>query len=350
MLLQSIFFIIGLSGVYFGAEWLVKGSSNLSRDLGVRPIVIGLTVVAFGTSSPELAVSLTASIKGSNDIAIGNIIGSNIANIGLILGIAAIAFPLKVEKVIMKRELPLMIAISVALYLMAIDKKIGLIDGLFLFTGIIFFIGYQIYNTLNFKKISKNVTGKTDNVPILTSTVNSSCHKVDSSGHDNQTKVKESTAEKNHSKKKLLFYIVYIVIGLVCLLVGAHILVKSAIFLASSFGISEMVIGMTVVAFGTSVPEMATSVVSALRKEADICVGNVVGSNIFNILMVLGSVSLIRPVNVTKDILYFEFPAMLLFSFALIPMIMARGNLKVNRFEGVILVLGYFAFIFLLFR
>jgi cation:H+ antiporter len=160
----------------------------------------------------------------------------------------------------------------------------------------------------------------------------------------------ESTKEKSQTKRNLLSYIVYIVIGLACLLVGAHILVKSAILIAGSFGISEMVIGMTVVAFGTSVPEMATSVVSALRKEADICVGNVIGSNIFNILMVLGSVALIRPLNVARETLFFEFPIMLLFSVALIPMIMIRGNLKVNRLEGFVLVSGYCAFIFLLFR
>ncbi len=350
MLLQSILFIVGITGVYFGAEWLVKGSSKLSRDLGIKPIVIGLTVVAFGTSSPELAVSLTASIKGSNDIAIGNIIGSNIANIGLILGIAAIVLPLKVEKVIMKRELPLMIAISAGLYFMAIDRSIGFIDGLILFTGIILFIGYQIYNTLNSKKESRNSTGNTDDVPALASSVNSSCQQADSSSSDNKTGMSESTEKKSQTRRNLLSYIVYIVIGLACLLVGAHILVKSAILIAGSFGISEMVIGMTVVAFGTSVPEMATSVVSALRKEADICVGNVIGSNIFNILMVLGSVALIRPLNVARETLFFEFPIMLLFSVALIPMIMIRGNLRVNRLEGFVLVSGYFAFIFLLFR
>ncbi len=347
MLLQSILFIVGLSGVYFGAEWLVKGSSRLSRDLGIKPIVIGLTVVAFGTSSPELAVSLIASIKGSNDIAIGNIIGSNIANIGLILGITAIVLPLKVEKVIMKRELPLMIAISAGFYFMAIDRKIGIIDGGFLFTGIILFIGYQVYNTLNSKKESRNSTGNTVDTPALASSANDSCLQVDSSMPDNKADMPESAKEKSRTRKDLLFYIVYIVIGLACLLIGAHILVKSAIFIAGRLGISEMVIGLTVVAFGTSVPEMATSVVSALRKEADICVGNVIGSNIFNILMVIGSVALVEPLNVAREALMFEFPAMLLFSVALIPMI--RGNLMVNRLQGFVLVSGYVAFIFLLF-
>ena len=150
------------------------------------------------------------------------------------------------------------------------------------------------------------------------------------------------------SSKFLLSNIIYIVIGLACLLVGSHVLVKSAIFIAGSFGISEMVIGMTVVAFGTSVPEMATSVVSVLKKESDICVGNVIGSNIFNILLVLGSVALVRPLNVERGTLFFEFPIMLLFSLALIPMI--RGRLMVNRLAGVVLVSGYLAFIFLLFQ
>ncbi len=326
MLLQFVLFIVGISGVYFGAEWLVKGSSKLSRDLGIRPIVIGLTVVAFGTSSPELAVSLTASIKGSNDIAIGNIIGSNIANIGLILGISAIVLPLQVEKVIMRRELPLMIGISAALYFMAIDRKIGLIDGILLFTGIICFIGYQIYSTFNSKKESKNSMAGN---PV------------------SKTDMLESTEEEGQARRHLLSNIVYIVIGLACLLIGSHVLVKSAIFIAGSFGISEMVIGMTVVAFGTSVPEMATSVVSVLKKEADICVGNVIGSNIFNILMVLGSVALVRPLNVERGTLLFEFPIMFLFSLALIPMI--RGRLMVNRLAGIVLVSGYLAFIFLLF-
>ena len=315
--------MVGILGVYIGAEWLVKGSSNLSRELGIRPIIIGLTVVAFGTSSPELAVSLTASINESDEIAIGNIIGSNIANIGLVLGISALVFPLKVEKIIMKSELPLMIAISAALYLMAIDKEIGFVDGLFLFTGIILFTGYQIYSTINSKQKSRNLMSDTNMAGLTNKQI--------------------STRRKN-----LLLNILFIVVGLASLLIGAHLLVKKAIFIAGRFGISEMVIGLTAVAFGTSVPEMATSVVSAFRKEAELCVGNIIGSNIFNILMVIGSVALIRPLNVTQETIFFELPAMLLFSIALIPMM--RGTLAVNRIEGFILAMGYFTFIVLLFR
>ncbi len=349
MLLQSILFIAGITGVYFGAEWLVKGSSKLSRDLGIKPIVIGLTVVAFGTSSPELAVSLTASIRGSNDIAIGNIIGSNIANIGLVLGIAAIVLPLKVERIIMKRELPLMIAVSAGLCLMAMDRKIGLVDGILLFTGIILYISYQVYSTLDSKRKLRNSTGSTYEASssASASSAHSSLQHSDSGIPDDKTDITERVNKQSQTRRNLLFYIVYIIIGLACLLVGAHILVKSAIFIAGRLGMSEMVIGLTVVAFGTSVPEMATSVVSVLRKEADICVGNVIGSNIFNILMVIGSVALVRPLDVGRETLFFEFPAMLLFSVALIPMI--RGNLRVNRLEGSLLTVGYIVFIFLLF-
>jgi cation:H+ antiporter len=322
-LLQCILLIIGFLGVYFGAEWLVKGSSNLSRALGVRPLVIGLTVVAFGTSSPELAVSLTASIKESSEIAIGNIIGSNIANIGLVLGITAMIFPLKVERNIIKNELPLMIAISVVFYLMAMDKKIGFIDGSFLFTGIILFTGYHIYRTIRSNSRSHNLTSVTDMAGVAN---------------------KQSLAKR----KKLLINILSIVVGLAGLLIGAHLLVKGAIFIAGRCGISEMVIGLTVVAFGTSIPEMATSVVSAFRKEAELCVGNIIGSNIFNILMVIGSVALIRPLNVTQESLFFELPAMLLFSAVLIPMMM--GTWAINRIKGFVLVFGYCAFVVLLFR
>ncbi len=323
MLLQCILFIIGFLGVYFGAEWLVKGSSNLSRELGIRPLIIGLTVIAFGTSSPELAVSLTASIKESSEIAIGNIIGSNIANIGLVLGITAMIFPLKVERNIIKNELPLMIAISVVFYLMAMDKKIGFIDGSFLFTGIILFTGYHIYRTIKSSSRSYNLTSGTDMAGFA----------------DKQSLTR---------RKNLLLNILFIAIGLAGLLIGAQLLVKGAIFIAGRCGISEMAIGLTAVAFGTSIPEMATSVVSAFRKEAELCVGNIIGSNIFNILMVIGSVTLIRPLNVTQETLFFELPAMLLFSAVLIPMMM--GTWAINRIKGFILVFGYCAFVVLLFR
>lgn len=325
LLLQSILFSIGIVGIYYGAEWLVKGSSNLARVFGISPLIVGLTVVAFGTSSPELAVSLTAALKESQAIAVGTIIGSNIANIGLVLGITAIIFPLKVERIIMRSELPLMIGVLIIFYLMAMDKNIGFIDGLILFTGIVLFTGYQVYRVLNSRKNKKK--------------------------QNTEQNINTAGLEKGPGKTKrkhLPINISLIAVGLACLLIGSHLLVKSAIFIAGSFGVSEMVIGLTVVAFGTSIPEMATSVVSAFRKESDICVGNIIGSNIFNILMVIGSVALIKPLNVTKQTIFFDIPIMIIFSLALIPMI--RGNLIINRLEGFLLTSGYFIFIFFLFR
>ncbi len=230
-----------------------------------------------------------------------------------------------------------MIAISVGLYFMAIDKKIGFVDGLVLFTGIIFFISYQIMNV----PIGRFLR-------LLTLSGYSSRLRSNSGIPDDNAGTTEQADKQSQTERILLFNIVYIIIGLACLLVGAHILVKSAIFIAGRLGVSEMVIGLTVVAFGTSVPEMATSVVSVLRKEADICMGNVIGSNIFNILMVIGLVALVKPLNVARETLFFEFPVMLFFSLALIPII--RGNLRINRLEGCLLTAGYFVFIFLLLR
>ncbi len=332
MLFQSILFLVGILGIYFGAEWLVKGSSSLARQFGIKPLIVGLTVVAFGTSSPELAVSLTAAIKEAEEIAVGNIIGSNIANIGLVLGITAIVLPIKIDRFIMKIELPLMIGILVVFCLMAIDKKIGFIDGLILFTGIILYTGYQVYHAISSRSNSNNMMQGA---------------KIDKPGI-NEGVIGVSSGISTTKMRNIIPKIFFIIIGLAGLLIGAHLLVKSAIFIAGRFGISEMVIGLTVVAFGTSIPELATSVVSAFRKESDICVGNIIGSNIFNVLMVIGAVALIRPLNVTRQTIYFEMPIMILFSIALIPMI--RGNMRVSRLSGFILTSGYLIFIFFQFR
>ncbi|MHC4454573.1 MAG: sodium:calcium antiporter, partial [Planctomycetota bacterium] len=193
----------------------------------------------------------------------------------------------------------------------------------FLFMGIILFTGYHVYRTIKSNSRSHNLTSGTDAAGFA----------------DKQSLTR---------RKNLLLNILFIAVGLAGLLIGAHLLVKGAIFIAGRCGISEMAIGLTAVAFGTSIPEMATSVVSAFRKEAELCVGNIIGSNIFNILMVIGSVTLIRPLNVTQETLFFELPAMLLFSAVLIPMVM--GTWAINRTKGFVLVFGYCAFVVLLFR
>ena len=315
LLIPTVLFIIGVALLYFGAEGLVKGSSRLARSLGIRPIVIGLTVVAFGTSSPEFVVSLIAVLKKSSDIAVGNIIGSNIANIGLILGVSALISPLKVRLSTLKRELPVMVIASGLLFLMAWDLKISFWDGLVLFLGIILFTSSLIYVFLKRRRERPRVEEEFKDLV-----------KVDAS----------------KGRNVLLLFL-----GLAGLIAGAHLMVRSAIVIARGLGVDELVIGLTVVALGTSLPELGTSAVAAYRKEGDISIGNVIGSNLFNILFVIGSVALLNPISVKPRTLRFEFPAMMLFSIALFPLM--KTSFTINRIEGAMLVLAYFAFLVLLF-
>ncbi|MCF6147788.1 MAG: calcium/sodium antiporter [Candidatus Kuenenia sp.] len=313
IILQCILLFVGIATLYFGAEWLVKGASRFAYFLNIKPIVIGLTIVAFGTSAPELVTGITAGIKHLNDIAIGNVVGSNIANIGLVLGVTATIFPLKVEMKLLRREIPIIIGISALLYLMCRDGILSRLEGCFLVAGIVVYTCY-IY------RISK----------------------------------KESSAvEKEYEdfirkKNTLTIDILLIFIGLVTLIGGAHLLVNSAIYLARTFGVSELIVGLSVVAVGTSLPELAISTVAALRKEADISVGNVLGSNIFNIFVVLGITAAIHPLQINVSSLRFDMPVMIIFSLILIPMI--RRNFILTRVEGIFLLVGYSVYIAFLYK
>ncbi len=307
MVVQSAVFILGLVFLISGAEWLVRGSSRFARLSGIRPIVIGLTVVAFATSAPEAAVSIIAALKGSSAIALGDIIGSNIANIGLILGVAAIIRPLKIEKTFLKREVPIMIASAGLLYLLALDSKIDFFDGLILLSGMALFIGFLFYKR-------KELT----------------------TGTSEETVVESDQKDKTRS----LFLGLA---GLIILLVGAYLMVYSGVNIASFLGINEWIIALTVFALGTSLPELATSVISSYRNKPDIAIGNIVGSNIFNTLLVLGIASMICSLSVEAGALKFELPIMLLFSIALFPLM--RTGFVISRLEGLALVGGYVAFL-----
>jgi len=313
VVIQSGLFILGLLGLSFGAEWLVKGSSRIAKALGVKPVVIGLTVVAFGTSSPELVVSLLAAIKKSEGIAIGNIIGSNIANIGLILGLSALVSPLKVQSSVVRYDLPVMIGVSVIFVSMLLDQKISFLNGLILFLGLLGYIAYHLYIAI---KVSKS----------------------------NQTKTYETALDKDGS---WVMSLLLVIVGFALLLGGAHLMVRSGIVLARMLGVSEVIIGMTLISIGTSLPELATSVICAIRKESDILVGTIVGSNIFNMMCVLGIVGMVSPLRVDRSLLFFEAPALLLFSFALVPFM--KSGFILNRIEGGTLLGGYVGFIALLF-
>lgn len=305
MVLQIVLLFAGLAGLYYGAEWLVRGASMFARTFHIKPVVIGLTIVAFGTSAPELVTSITAGIKHLSDIAMGNVIGSNIANIGLILGLSALVRPLAIDMKLLYREMPIMVGISVLLYFMGWDGTLSRTEGGILCGGIVMYTFY-VY------RVALKETNAIEQ------------------------EYEEFLETKHTNSRNNLFLIL---IGLGALLGGAHFLVHSAIYIAKVIGISELVIGLTVIAVGTSLPELATSMVAAIRKESDISVGNVLGSNIFNILAVLGISSIIQPLSINAVSLIVDMPVMLLFSIFLIPMITWKFIL--TRGQGIILLIGY---------
>jgi cation:H+ antiporter len=308
LIIEMGWFALGLCGLYFGAEWLVGGASRLALLFGIKPIVVGLTIVAFGTSSPELVVSLTAALKQSQGLALGNVIGSNIANVGLVLGLAAMFAPLKVGLGLLRRELPIMIGVSLLFVLMTLDLVISYWDGLVLVLGLFAYTGYHLYGALKAAK-----AGKED--------------------------ADEAVPQKRAAGKNALG----VVVGIVLLVGGAHLMVQSGIAIAQAFGISEVIIGIMLIAVGTSLPELATSIVSARRNESDICISNVIGSNIFNTLLVIGAVGLVTPLTVDRSLLYYELPVMLLFSLALAPLM--KSGFVLSRLEGAFMFGSYVVFI-----
>lgn len=311
MTLDVIIFFAGLLLLYYGAEYLVAGSSRLALSFGIQPLIIGMTIVAFATSMPEMTVSLMASLKGSSDIAAGNVVGSNIANIGLILGVAAILVPMAVAKSTLRRELPFMLAVSFVVYLLAADGQLSFLDGMILFTLLIVFLVYCL------KIARKNYA-------------------------DRQPDSDNVAQEKQRRNMDWLL----IILGIAGLCIGAELMVRSAVSMARTIGVSELVIAMSVVALGTSLPELAASTVSAWKGEMELSVGNVIGSNIFNLLFVLGICPMIRPINIDAALLTTQIPVMLVFSIGLI--VFARRE-RLSRRSGVLLLSGYLVFILALF-
>ena len=294
--------------LFYGAEFIVKGGSQLARYFGLSPIVIGLTVVAFGTSLPELVVSIVAAIGGSSPIAIGNVVGSNIANVGLVLGISSLIFPIKINLSQIKNDLIIYIFVCLMFSAFCMNGSISRQEGLILFLSVLVYTWYSFYY---------------------------------SSSKNND----EDVNDKNPSNLRMLF--ILIISGITLLSFGANLFVKGAIDIARYFGISEIVIGMTIVALGTSLPELATSVIASFRKEHAISIGNIVGSNLFNLLSVIGIVSLVSPIESPKEILFFEIPYMIIYGLILFPI----GMLKqpIHRSTAAFLLIGYLLFIYQLF-
>lgn len=310
MLQQALMFVLGLVVLVIGADVMVRGASRLAVSFGVSPLVVGLTVVAFGTSAPEMAVSVGSALSGSPDLAIGNVVGSNIANILLILGISALITPLLVDEQIIRQEIPIMIGASALLVVVALDGHIGLVESIALFALV---IAYTVFLVVQSRRASKNVQDEFE------------------------TEIPTSTWDSHWAVQVAL-----IALGLVMLVVGADWLVESAVAFARAFGVSDLVIGLTVVAIGTSMPEIATSIVAAARGQRDIAVGNVVGSNVFNILAVLGLTGIVSGAGlpVSEAARNFDLWVMLAVAFACLP-IMITGR-EIARWEGGVF-LGYYA-------
>jgi cation:H+ antiporter len=313
--LDLLLFVLGLAALYFGSEWLVDGAGRLAAAYGISSFVVGLTLIAFGTSAPELVVSGLASWRGAGDIAVGNIVGSNIANIALILGAAAMIRPLAVQRGLVVRDVPIMIGTAILLQLLMWTGVITRIEGVGL---LVVFVLYMLHLMRDARKEAGAARALVEQLP--------------------------DAAEAKPSRRR---DVMLILVGTVGLVVGAQLLVTAASAIARDFGVSEVVIGLTLVAFGTSVPELAASVVASLKGEAQIVLGNVVGSNIFNVTLILGAASLVRPIPVDPGVVRVEGPLMIALSIGLLPLILTRRRL--TRWEGALLVFGYVAFVAWLF-
>lgn len=301
--------LAGVGLLYVGAESLIRGSVAIAFRLGISALVIGLTVVAYGTSSPELFVSLQSAIGGNSTISLGNVIGSNIANIGLILGIASIIFPIHINVDVIKREIPIMIGVTFVVFLMLLDQGISRIEGITLL-GLL--IVYTVYN-YRLARAEKSDIGEL-----------------------------EYKQEFKKPEKPLWMNILFVIAGLVLLILGSNLFVSGAVSLARLFQISDLIIGLTIIAIGTSLPELATSVLAALKKESDIAVGNVIGSNIFNVLGILGIVAVVQPIE-HAEIKLIDLGVMVLFALVLIPIM--KSGMKISRLEGMVLLLIYIVYI-----
>lgn len=310
MLITVILILGGLLLLSFGAESLVRGSAALALRLGVTPLVVGLTVVAFGTSSPETVVSIQSAFNGNSALAIGNVIGSNISNVALILGLSALIRPLRVQARIIRREIPLMVLASILLCLLLMGGQLNRLEGLLLLVASI------AYTALAYISARKN-----------------------------RDKIVEKEYEDAlpRPKGEAWANLAFIIVGLILLIVGANLLVGGAITIAEWFGVSQVVIGLTIIAVGTSLPELATSIAAASKGEGDIVIGNVIGSNVLNILFVLGMAALIAPIY-TNDLRLIDL-AVMVGSAAIVFPLMRRG-FHLTRLEGAFLLAGYISYLY----
>lgn len=314
--LSILAIVIGFGLLVWGADRFVHGAAATARNLGISTLVVGLTVVGFGTSAPEILVSIIASFNGNPGLAVGNAIGSNIANIGLVLGVTALITPLMVNSDTLRREFPLMLLVMLLALVLVLDSKLGRIDGMILLGGLAMMIIWLVRLGRQ-RHYPEPMTSEFEReIPVIT----------------------------------LKRALVLTVLGLIVLLVGSQMLVYGAVNIAQRLGVSDLVIGLTIVAIGTSLPELAASIISALKKEHDIAIGNILGSNMYNLLAVLAIPGIVAPVTLEASVLSRDFAFMIGLAIALF--IFAYGFNRpgrINRFEGLLLLGAYFSYMLVLY-
>lgn len=316
ILFQILILVVGFVCLVKGSDWFVDGAEGIATKFGIPQIIIGLTIVAMGTSAPEAAVSITAAFNGNADITIGNIVGSNTLNVLIILGLSALVFPLTVEKSTMKIDIPVTIFATILLFILGIDGSISRIDGIILSIVFVCYISFLIFSVKKSKSLSKELSPE------------------------------EASQDEETSKKPKSIWLLLLstVIGLALVILGSRFVVKSATFIAEALGWSDRFIGLTIVALGTSLPELFTSVTAAAKKNCDIAIGNIIGSNLFNILFVVGLSSLIIPVPFVKDFLVDT-----LFSLASVValLLFCLPKKRLSRVCGAIFLIAYLVYFIL---
>ena len=353
MAINIVLLVLGVIIVLKGADWLTDGAVNIATRFGVSQMVIGLTIVAMGTSMPEFCVSMVSVLKGTPDLAVGNVVGSNTLNTLLIVGCSALVAPIMVKRSSVKRDIPFAVVASLLMLLFCLDGAIGRVDAAVLFAGFCLFM----FVTLKYAKTTEEPAAAVATNGAATATAISeastsqtsaseassyetSDHEASSSGtSDHEASSSEASQASGTSMLKA---VVMLVVGLLCLIAGSNMFVDNASFVASSLGVSDAVIGLTIVAGGTSLPELATSMVSARKGNSDIAIGNVIGSNVFNILMIIGITGLVKPMHIagitTLDLIMMLASMLLMWFFC-------RTTYKVKRWEGAVLTIVYLAYL-----
>ncbi|EYT64499.1 sodium:calcium antiporter [Dietzia sp. UCD-THP] len=328
---------VGFVLLVAGGESLVRGASRLAVTIGMSPLVVGLTVVAFATSTPELAVSVDAALSGHPGLAVGNVVGSNIANILLILGLTALVAPLLAKSRIVRVDIPIMVGFSIVLLVVALDGVISALNGMLLLAGLVAYVAATVVIS---RRRTADPAEATDDGSTVESAAGSTAGAESEVDADPATDADPQSHKGAHS---VLMSGAMVALGVLLLVVGARLLVTAASDLAAAWGMSDLVIGLTVVAIGTSLPELATSLVAAVRGERDMAVGNIVGSNMFNIGAVLGVTSLITPIEVAPGAIRFDLPIMVAVALALLPI--AFTGMAIKRWEGLLFAGFYAAYI-----